>query len=254
MTAETDLPEIPTEERIQPAGMRILRTETAQQIAKQIDQEVSTKPDEPVTPKRPPGRPPGSRNKNPNPKPATPPPAPKKTETERTADAAKDRAATKKDTPNPPDFTEWKDFLGEVVLHWFSVAFIAVAFRGIPYHEMMSQEDWEDIQLDDSELAAVARPFAHLITHSKINTKYGRVIMNSRDSIEASVVMFMWGSRVTRISRKYKMVYRQYLEAQENVRPIARVDRATDTAEQITAESPEPVIGIQRAAFGHGFN
>jgi hypothetical protein len=79
--------------------------------------------------------------------------------------------------------------------------------------------------------------------------------MNSRDSIEAAVVLFMWGSRVNRISKKYKSAYAQYLEAQENgVARIPRVDRATNTAEEIVSESPQPVIGIQRPAYGHGFN
>lgn len=174
---------------------------------------------------------------------------------ERAASSAKDRASAK-DTPNPPDFTEWRDFIGEVVLHWFSVAFIAVAFRGIPYHDMLTPEDEADIQLDEDEYNSIARPFAHLVTHSKLNGKYGRVIMNSRDSIESGVVLFMWASRVNRIAKKYKNAYRQYQEDMENgvTARIPRVDRATDTAETIASEAQEPVIGIQRPAYGHGFN
>jgi len=160
----------------------------------------------------------------------------------------------KKDTPAPPSFDEWRDFLGEVVLHWFSVDFIAVAFRGIPYHEMMSQEDFEDIQLDDEELSSVARPFAHLITHSSVNTKYGRSLLNMRDSIEAAVVMFMWGSRVRRISRKYRFIMNTEVQ---NVARIPRPDRTRDSEQESTEEEAEafrPIVGAQRAAFGHGFN
>ena len=227
----------------------------AQAIAKQIDQEVSTNPDVDKTPpvKRGPGRPAGSTNKKP---PATKPTIDTtKSPAERIAAKAKADEAKAKDKPSAPDFTEWQDFLGEVVLHWFSVAFIAIAFRGIPYHEMLTQEDYEDIQLDSDEYGAIARPFAHLITHSKINGKYGRAIMNSRDSIEAAVVLFMWGSRVNRISKKYKAAYNAYVEAQENgISRIPRVDRPADTAEEIALSSEQPVIGIQRPAYGHGFN
>lgn len=218
----------------------------------------------PAPPKRGPGRPPGSTNKKTPPK-SPPPPKESKTETERIAESAKDRSH-KKDTKEPPDFSEWSDFLGEVVLHWFSVAFIAVAMRGIPYHDIMSDADYEDIQLDDDELKSVARPFAHLLTHSGINTKYGRAIMNSRDSIEASVVLFMWMGRVNRIGKKYRRFIK---EATVDVPRIPRPDRVRESVPDAdigqgnsgtsvdrppSDEEPHPPIGIIRPAFGHGYN
>jgi len=160
----------------------------------------------------------------------------------------------KKDTPEPPDFSEWRDFLGEVVLHWFAVAFIAVAFRGIPYHDILSKEDYEDIQLDDAESKAVARPFAHLIAHSSLNSKYGRAILNMRDSIEATVVLFMWGARVRRISNKYRRAIAE-MELQ-NVSRIPRPDRVRDSTEEAesSAEVMAPIVGAVRSAWGNGFN
>lgn len=254
-----EMPEIPEIREPKPAAMRnMLQTEAAQAVQAQIEQEVSTKPAEAVTVKRPPGRPPGSRNKPKTETPSLkPPPAPTKSEAEKiAAKALADEKSRLKDKATPPDFTEWQDFLGEVVLHWFSVAFIAIAFRGVPYHDMLSDEDFEDIQLDEDELGAIARPFAHVLTHTKLNGKYGRAIMNSRDTIEAAVVMFMWGARVRRISGKYRKAYSEYLEATNNgiTRIEPRLDRPADTGEAIAASPEFPPIGTQRAAFGHGFN
>src|SRR5215469_6940819 len=145
-----------------PAGMTIQRRGNpnplpADSIAAAVpdSKKPESKPEEtPV--KRGPGRPPGSKNRT-RPNPAIPPTNqdPPKTAEVRPKPPPIPPAQlnikkdNKKDTPAPPSFDEWRDFLGEVVLHWFSVDFIAVAFRGIPYHEMMSQEDFEDIQLDD---------------------------------------------------------------------------------------------------------
>jgi len=234
-----EIPEIP--------AMTILQRQQSQKT--QSQNEASTRPAEtdkpqtPVAPKR--GRPLGSKNKTTIAKDdQTPKPPPKDTK-------ALTARNNKKDTPDPPDFTEWQGFLGEVVLHWFSVAFISVAFRGIPYHDILSQEDYEDIQLDDDELSAVARPFAHVLTHSKLNTKYGRAIMNSRDSIEAMVIMFMWGARVKRISNKYRSALS---EVSENVSRIPRPDRARDSNTEIDPEEIQPIVGAIRSAFGHGFN
>jgi hypothetical protein len=103
-----------------------------------------------------------------------------------------------------PDFSEWEDFIATLVLRWAARAFVAVAFRGIDRYEVCSKDDLDDLELDDEELQAVARPFAHIVTKSQMNTKYGRAIMDSRDAIEASVVLFMWGNRVRRIGRKYR--------------------------------------------------
>lgn len=235
----------------------------------------STKPVDQGTPaKRGPGRPPGSKNKPKDPEvqaaidrainkalidspppvppvnsaPSKPPPPPVSP-----VSSSIKRMSHSKDTPNAPDFTEWRDFIGEVVLHWFSVAFVAVMFRGIDYRNILTEQALEDIELDDEELAAVARPFAHLATHSGLNTKYGRAIMNSRDSIEAAVILFMWGSRVNRISRS---VRNQLTEVESDIPRIPRPDRARDTSQEIDAESEAnlPPIGIQQPAYGHGFN
>jgi len=258
MTAET--PEIP-EEIVQgletPVAMRILRSPAAQQIAKEIEAAPEVSTAVAAAPKRRPGRPPGSKNK---PKSSVyTPPSKDKTEAEKVADNAKERASTQKDKKEAPDFTEWRDFIGEVVLHWFAVAFVSVAFRGIPeYQRVMSQEDYEDIQLDDDELAAVARPFAHMLTHSSLNNKYGRAIMNSRDSIEATVVLFMWGQRTIRISKKYRHAYEDYqirMENEQNVTRIPRPDRERDSTQEANTESEvSRPIGLVQPAFGNGFN
>jgi hypothetical protein len=90
-----------------------------------------------------------------------------------------------------------------------------------------------------------------LLTHSGLNARYGRAIMNSRDSIEAIVVLFMWMSRVNRIGKKYK---RMMMEVNQDVPRIPRPDRARDSNEEIEAEAIAPIPGIAHAAFGHGFN
>lgn len=272
MEAEAELPEIPAEETPVPTIRRRgeippeVSTRVAEVVNKAVANASSIAPNAKAAtqtnqPKRGPGRPPGSKNKT------TRTPAEKTPRTPTTplsAQAVKeslsDSRTSPKDKVDPPDFTEWRDFLGEVVLHWFSVAAIAVMFRGIPYHEIMSQEDYEDIQLDEDELTAVARPFAHLLAHSKINGKYGRAIMNSRDSIEATVVLFMWFQRANRISKKYRNSYRRYVEEQQRIAEgtpnvvtrIDRPDRQRDSTEE--AIVPQAPIGLHQPAFGHGFN
>lgn len=231
---------------------------TAQEeAAAKVNEAVKTAQTETTAPtRRGPGRPPGSKNKRPT-GPIPPVVDRTKTEAEKIADKAKsDERNNSRDKPDTPNFDEWRDFLGEVVLHWFGVAFVAVAMRGIPYHDIMSDADYEDIQLDDVELKAVARPFAHLLARSNLNTKYGRAIMNSRDSIEAMVVLFMYMQRVRRIGKKYRDFMQYQMEVNPDVPRIPRPDRARDTESEIdaNAEAAQPPIGIHRPAFGHGYN
>lgn len=132
-------------------------------------------------PKRPVGRPPGSGTKNRKPLP------PGKVEV--------------------PDFEEWQDFIGTLLIRWLCRAYIAVALAGV--RDMLTPEENEDLELDDDELLTISKPFAHLVERTKFNKKYGRTVMESRDAIEASVMLFMWSGRVARIRTKYKGKHRK---------------------------------------------
>jgi hypothetical protein len=198
------------------------------------------------------GRPPGSKDTQ-----------PRKTRTNVTKVTnvqPKTVAIETNDKSLPPDFSEWQEFLGAFVLHWLSVAFIKVCFRGIPnYEHHLSQEDQEDIELDDNELNSIARPFAHLLTHSGLNSKYGRAIMNSRDSLEATVIIFMWGNRVRRVAKRHRAAYNEAMEAQ-NVRHIGVANagrNGTSIGEADSGESesaPQFNPATYRPAFGTGYN
>lgn len=127
--------------------------------------------------KRGPGRPKGSTNKLPSKKPPT---------------------------IDIPNFDEWEDFLGTYVIRWLCRAYVALIFRGID-RDNLTEEEEEYLELDDEQAASVAKPFASMVLQSKtFNAKYGRSIMNSKDAIEASVVLFMWSGRVRKIAKKYK--------------------------------------------------
>lgn len=102
-----------------------------------------------------------------------------------------------------PDFSEWQDFIGTLLIRWLCRAYVTVALRG-GIQDMLTPEEKEDLELDDESLAAIAKPFASLAIRSKkFNLKYGRTIMDSRDAIESSVMLFMWAGRVSRIRTKY---------------------------------------------------
>ena len=162
-----------------------------------------------------------------------------------------------KDKAGPPDFSEWQDFIGTVVLHWLCVAFVKVTFRGIDTDSVLSKEDREDIELDDDELLSIARPFAHLATHSSMNSKYGRAIMNSRDTIDATIVLFMYTARARRIARKYKGKHER--NPDDNIARIVRPN-ANGTSPDSTGDSgeappaPHFAAAQYRPAFGQGFN
>lgn len=146
---------------------------------------------------------------------------------------------TEKRPPPPnlkiPDYDEWEDFVGNYVLRWASRAFIAVMFRGIDRERMLTPDELEDIELDDEQLTALSRPFAKMATASAFNTKYGRVVMNSKDSIEAFVVMFMWGNRVRAISKRYRP---------RHARKGTDIDARNDSSRiTISEQAPSPAQG-----------
>lgn len=129
---------------------------------------------------------------------------PLKSEDSTGADAGKKKtAALPKKLTTPPDFGEWSDFLGTIVFRWATRAFIVVAFRGID-RNIIEPEDKAELELDDEQLEALAKPFAHIAVRSNYMTKHGRLIIDSKDGIEALVILFMWMNRVTRVARKYK--------------------------------------------------
>lgn len=199
-------------------------------------------------PKRPPGRPidPNSQRQQKlnNPKPTT----------------------TKEPKGNigPPSFSEWQSFLGEVVIHWLCYAIVSVSLRGVD-RANLTIEEREDIELDDEEEAAIAKPLANMILNSKFNGKYGRAILNMRDGIEAVVILFFFASRVNRIGRKYRpkhsrqLISRSGVERPQNVTDLraARIERPRDI-EQEASEAPSPPIWNGHAsaanAPGFGFN
>jgi len=111
-------------------------------------------------------------------------------------------------TPKPPtlkvpDFAEWTDFIGTVMFRWATRGISAVILHGID-RDNLEQEELDAIDLDDEQLIAIAKPFAHLATRSAFLTKHGREILDSKDAIEAAVIMFMWMGRVNRIAKKYR--------------------------------------------------
>lgn len=108
-----------------------------------------------------------------------------------------------KPTIKPPDFAEWTDFIGTVMFRWVTRAISAVILRGID-RNVLEPDELDDIDLDDEQLTAIAKPFAHVATKSAFLTKHGREILDSKDAIEAAVIMFMWMGRVNRIAKKYR--------------------------------------------------
>jgi len=216
-----EIPEIPIPELPEPQKEIPAREVSTDRVETETKTAYS-----PAGPKRR-GRPPGSVNKTTK---IAPPP---------------------KKLPDIPDFTEWQDFIAETVMHWLSRGFVAFAFRGMPeYRSMLSFDDLEDLELDSEQLNAIARPFASMAERSKINVKYGRAIMNSKDSIEAAVILFMWANRVNRIAKRV----RNEMEVIPNVPRIPRPDRARDSTENVQPEIGQPIAAANSAAFGHGFN
>lgn len=108
---------------------------------------------------------------------------------------------------------------------------------------MLTEEENEDLEFDDDELLTIAKPFAHLVERTKFNKKYGRTVMESRDAIEASVMLFMWSGRVARIRTKYKGKHRK-AESHVEFAPGAE-----DVAIGKDVESGAPVL---QGNFGNG--
>src|SRR5215469_12218230 len=104
-------------------------------------------------------------------------------------------------TAQPPNFREWHGFISTVAIRWLARGFTAWAFRGIPnYESLLTREQLEDIELDDKQLSAIAKPLAHMAMRSEFMNKHGRAIIDSADGIEALVVLVMWSHRVNRIA------------------------------------------------------
>lgn len=179
-------------------------------------QRVYTPPSKPAGIKRPVGRPPGSGNK------------PKQNDNK----------------PKVPEFDEWQDFIGTLVIRWLCRAYLTVALSGV--RDMMTDEENEDLEFDDEELTTIAKPFAHLIERTKFNKKYGRTVMESRDAIEASVMLFMWSGRVARIRTKYKGKHRKETDSH------VQLDAGTDVQGEAQVLSPQFGNGIRPT--GVGFN
>lgn len=188
--------------------------------------------------KRGPGRPPGSTNKTPSEKPTKPAP---------------------KGKTGPPDFTEWQDFIGGVLIHWICVAFVSVAMRGIN-RDFLSIDDKDDLELDEEEEMLIAKPLSTWLTNSGsgFNTKYGRIIINLRESIEAMVILAFYMGRVNRVAKKYRPKHAKPVANQrsENVVPLVRDNSGTDReVNSEPAQFPPPGFRFPNAgAPGIGFN
>lgn len=182
------------------------------------------------------------------------------TPSEKAATAPKRRGrplgSTNKPKPPPPalnvpNFEEWSDFIGDFVLRWFARAYVSVALRGIDRSILTKDED-EALELDDEELEAISKPFAHVATRSKFLSKHGRMIIDSRDALEASVVLFMWGNRVRAIGKKYR-VPKNPRKAEKLVRQ--RQEEAQRSGQNVEeSEGTANGRGFAPPAFGHGYN
>lgn len=149
----------------------------------------------------------------------------------------------------PPNFAEWSDFFGTVVFRWATRAISTVILRGID-RELLTPEEKEDIDLDDEQLTAIAKPFAHMATRSAFLTKHGRMILDSKDAVEASVIMFMWMGRINRIAKRYRPQHQKPERGKRNVRQQQGQEQPVDSGQDVPQES-----GYYAApAVGAGFN
>jgi hypothetical protein len=146
----------------------------------------------------------------------------------------------------PPDFSEWSDFIGTVVLRWAARAFVAVSLRGID-RSIIDEKDIAELELDNEQLESIAKPFAHLAIRSTFLTKHGREIMDSKDAIEAIVVLSMWTGRVNRVARKYKP---RHAKGEANVRePII-----VSSGENVSQEPSQFGPAYSGSPNGTGYN
>lgn len=147
----------------------------------------------------------------------------------------------------PPNFAEWSDFFGTVVFRWATRAISTVILRGID-RELLTPEERDDIDLDDEQLTAIAKPFAHMATRSAFLTKHGRMILDSKDAVEASVIMFMWMGRINRIAKRYRPKHQKPERGKRNER--SGQEQPVDSGQDVSQES-----GYYAApAVGAGFN
>lgn len=188
------------------------------------------------TEKRGPGRPPGSTNK-----PKTETPAPPKNSA-KTAPRGK---------TGPPDFSEWQEFIGGIVIHWVVFAFTSVMLRGIN-RDFLTDEEKEDIELDDEEEMLIAKPISNWLLSSNFNGKYGRQIINARDSIESIVVLCFHMSRVSRVAKKYRPKHAKKGTV-DNVRDIRPVDNRPEESQQAFPPAGYR-FNAQFGPTGTGFN
>lgn len=143
-------------------------------------------------------------------------------------------------------------------------AFVSVSLRGID-RAQLTPEELEDIELDEEEEMAIARPFSNMMLGSKLNSKYGRAIINAKDTIEATVILFFFMGRVNRIGKKYRPKHaRQVVTNKERISNVtdlsaARIVREGNN-EPEGSEAPSPPIwnGGNGSSFyrapGLGFN
>lgn len=165
----------------------------------------------------------------------------------------------------PPDFSEWQKFIGGVVIHWMTYAMASVILRGID-RANLTDDEREDIELDEEEEMAIAAPFSKLMIGSKLNGKYGRAIINAKDTIEATVILFFYVGRLNRVAKKYRpkhskqTILTSNVERPQNVTDLraARIER-TGNPESEASEAPTPPVwnGGQAGFYtpqGTGFN
>jgi hypothetical protein len=139
----------------------------------------------------------------------------------------------------PPDFGEWTEFFGTVVLRWVTRAITSVILHGID-RKALESDELDEIDLDEEQLTAIAKPFAHVATRSAFLTKHGREILDSKDAIEAAVIMFMWMGRVNRIAKKYRPRHERNT-----------VNGTVDSGQDVSADERNYVAA---PAVGAGFN
>lgn len=178
---------------------------------------------------------------------------------------AQSKPVIQKGKVGPPDFTEWQDFIGGVVIHWATYAFVSVALRGID-RSILTEDEREDIELDEDEERAIAKPFSNMMLNSKLNGKYGRAILNAKDTIEATVILFFFMARVNRVGKKYRPKHAKIIttrngEMPQNVTDLsaARIVREGNTESQDSEAPPPPIwnggnAGSFYRAPGLGFN
>jgi predicted ATP-grasp superfamily ATP-dependent carboligase len=103
----------------------------------------------------------------------------------------------------------------------------------------MNPDDLNEIELDDEQLTAIAKPFAHVAINSTFLTKHGRAILDSKDAVEAAVIMFMWMGRVNRIAKRYRPRHQKPERKVEN----GSVDSGQDVSKEQDGYFAAPAVG-----------